>query len=205
MDHKSTLDELLQRLRTVQRELEQEIERLLAEKRRQFRYNFLRGKVVFEHSLKRLQRKQRMVSWRYLWNAPFSFILSAPVIYGMIVPLVLLDLTITCYQHICFRIYRIPRICRGDYIVIDRHHLAYLNMIQKFNCVYCEYANGLIAYAREIVARTEQFWCPIKHAKKVKGAHERALKFFDYGDAQAWRDQLKHIRQDWSDTDSSDK
>lgn len=41
---------------------------------------------------------------------------------------------------------------RGDYIVVDRHHLAYLNVIQKINCVYCGYGNGLIAYARKIIA-----------------------------------------------------
>jgi hypothetical protein len=58
-------------------------------------------------------------------------------------------------------------------VVIDRHRLGYLNPVQKLNCVFCGYGNGVIAYAREITARTEQYWCPIKHALKVKGSHDR--------------------------------
>ena len=60
---------------------------------------------------------------------------------------------------------------RRDYFVFDRHHLAYLNAIEKLNCAYCSYANGLVAYVREIAGRTEQFWCPIKHARRAIGAH----------------------------------
>ena len=41
-------------------------------------------------------------------------------------------------------------------MVIDRYALSYLNVIEKLNCVYCEYVNGLIAYVQEIAARTEQ-------------------------------------------------
>jgi hypothetical protein len=52
--------------------------------------------------------------------------------------------------------------------VFDRYHLAYLNVLEKLNCAY---ANGLIAYVREIAGRTEQYWCPIKHARRVIGAH----------------------------------
>jgi len=33
---------------------------------------------------------------------------------------------------------------------MDRHHLAYLNVIEKLNCEYCGYANGVFAYVREI-------------------------------------------------------
>ena len=46
---------------------------------------------------------------------------------------------------------------RGQYIVIDRHRLKYLNAIEKLNCVYCGYGNGVIAYARDIAGRTEQY------------------------------------------------
>ena len=203
MQTKTTLDDLLERLRNLQFELEQEVERLLAEKRAEFRYTLRRGKVVFERSVRRLQRQQRTGLWRYLRQAPLSFILSAPIIYGMVIPLVVLDLSITVFQHLCFRAYGIPRVCRGDYLVIDRHQLGYLNAIEKLNCVYCGYANGLIAYAREITARTEQFWFPIKHAQRTLDAHHRAEKYFDYGDVDAWRSGLKELRRDWDDEPSS--
>lgn len=29
------------------------------------------------------------------------------------------------------------------YVVFDRRHLAYLNAIEKLNCAYCEYGNGV--------------------------------------------------------------
>jgi len=190
-------------LRHAQLELEQEFERLLTEKREEFHYTLRRGKVVFERGVRRLQRQQRTGLWQFLRQAPLAYTLSAPVIYGMVVPLAILDLSITLFQHLCFRVYGIPRVCRGDYPVIDRHHLAYLNAIEKLNCVYCGYANGLIAYAREITARTEQFWCPIKHARRTLDAHRRAEKFVDYGDVDGWRTGLGQLRRDCDDESSS--
>jgi hypothetical protein len=59
-------------------------------------------------------------------------------------------------QWVCFPIYGISRVQRHRYFAIDRHKLAYLNVIEKANCVYCSYANGLIGYVREVTARTEQ-------------------------------------------------
>jgi hypothetical protein len=97
-------------------------------------------------------------------------VLTAPVIYAVIVPLVLLDLFVTIYQRVCFPVYGIPKVNRGDYLIFDRHHLAYLNALEKLNCAYCSYANGLIAYVREIAGRTEQYWCPIKHARRDWGS-----------------------------------
>lgn len=193
----SKLNEILSRLRNTERELEVELDRLLEQKREEFHYTLRRGKVVFERQVRKLQRAQRTSSLRYLFGAPISFLLTAPIIYGMIVPLALLDLSVTVYQQICFRAYRIPRVRRSDYVLIDRHHLAYLNAIEKFNCVYCGYGNGVIAYAREITARTEQFWCPIKHARRTAGSHDRMEVFLDYGDAEAWKIELEKLRKDW--------
>ena len=68
--------------------------------------------------------------------------------------------------------------------MIDRQHLAYLNSIEKLNCVYCGYANGVFAYTREIAGRPEQYWCPIRHAKRVRAPHARYRHFVDYGDAE---------------------
>lgn len=127
---------------------------------------------------------------KYVLNAHPLVIVTAPVIYALIVPLVLLDLFVTIYQAVCFPAYGIPKVRRGDYLVFDRYHLAYLNTLEKLNCAYCSYANGLIAYVREIAGRTEQYWCPIKHARRVIGAHPRYATFEDYGDADGYRKWL---------------
>jgi len=47
---------------------------------------------------------------------------------------------------------------------LDRSKLHYLNALESLNCVCC-YANGLTAFVAEIAGRTEQHWCPIKHAR----------------------------------------
>ena len=197
MTSRARLDEILERLKAVQHEFEQEVDKVLDEKRQQFSYHLHRGRVIFKQNVRRWHRQQRTGLWRYLYSVPLAFILSAPVIYGMLVPLVFLDLAVTLYQHICFRIYGVPRVRRNDYLYIDRHYLPYLNLIEKINCLYCGYGNGLIEYSREVIARTEQFWCPIKHARRTPDPHHRTAKFFDYGDADAWRENLEKVRKDW--------
>ncbi len=199
MNNQQRLNELMSRFKTVREELEAEFDRLLEAKREQFNYTLKKGKAKFDQEIKKLQRRERIGSVRYAFTAPLSLWLSSPVIYGMIIPLAFLDLTVTLYQHICFRVYGIPIVKRSEFIAIDRHRLPYLNTIQKINCVYCGYGNGLVGYAREVLARTEQYWCPIKHALRMKGLHEREEKFFDYGDAEAWQNQLDLIRCDWEE------
>lgn len=135
--------------------------------------------------------------WQYLQLTPLAYVLAAPFIYGMIIPLLILDASATLYQHACFRAWGIPRLRRLDYLVVDRHRLPYLNAFEKLNCVYCAYATQLMEYAREINARTEQFFCPIKHARRTLNPHRRTEKFFEYGDAEAYLHDLDLIRRDW--------
>ncbi|WP_271223801.1 hypothetical protein, partial [Streptosporangium carneum] len=77
----------------------------------------------------------------------------------------------------------------------DRHKLPYLNVIQKLNCLYCAYANGVLAYVAEIASRTEQYWCPIKHAARVTGTHRRYDGFLEYGDVADYPEGLEGQRQ----------
>ncbi|HCL67295.1 MAG TPA: hypothetical protein DIC56_21155 [Rhizobium sp.] len=193
---KTVLEDIQERLAATRKELEAEIERQLEEQRTRFQYHLQRGKVRFERDVRKLQAKYRIGLWPYITRARLAYVLTAPVIYGLIVPLVLLDLSVTVYQHICFRAYGIPRVRRGDHIVIDRHHLAYLNGLEKLNCVYCSYANGVIAFAREIAGRTEAFWCPIKHARRAADPHDHFEAFFEYGDAETYRKWLDSQRKD---------
>jgi len=83
---------------------------------------------------------------------------------------------------------------RADYIVIDHQHLAYLNIIEKVHCLYCSYAVGMLGYAREITARTEQYFCPIKHAQKILSMHSRYKRFLDYGDADDLHGKIEALR-----------
>lgn len=117
--------------------------------------------------------------------------LTAPVIYALAVPLALLDLMVTLYQKVCFPLYGLPQVDRSEHLVIDRHKLSYLDGIEKLNCLYCGYGNGVIAYAREIAARTEEHWCPIKHKKRVKAPHGRYAGFAEYDDPQTARRLLR--------------
>jgi hypothetical protein len=130
----------------------------------------------------------------YVLDARPLMVLTAPIIYAMIVPISLLDGLASLYQLACFAVYGVPRVRRRDHMVFDRGHLAYLNGLEKLNCWYCSYANGVICYVREIAARTEQYSCPIKHARRIVGAHDRYNKFADYGDAATYHKELEALR-----------
>jgi hypothetical protein len=139
-------------------------------------------------------RRQRTGLLRYVLSGDLATLVTAPITYSVFVPFVLLDFWISVYQAICFRAWNIGRVRRRDYFAIDRHKLAYLNGIEKLNCLFCSYANGLIAYVREIAARTEAYWCPIRHARRVRDTHERYAAFAAYGDPRAYRERLAALR-----------
>jgi len=105
---------------------------------------------------------------------------TLPVIYMVVLPLLFLDIVIEIYHRVCFWVYDLKYVVRSQYVVLDRHRLKKLNWRQKLHCVYCGYANGLLAYALEIANQTEVFWCGIKHDSKVKQRHQR--NFDDYQD-----------------------
>jgi len=184
----------VERFKQALRALEGEFEAELAERRASLRYRIERGRVVFDREVLARHRALRVGLGEFLAAARLMVILTAPVIYALIVPFAVLDLAVTIYQAICFPVYGIAKVRRRDHIAIDRHHLAYLNGLQKLNCVYCSYVNGLISYVREIAGRTEQYWCPIKHARRVDGAHPYYPDFTDYGDAEAFRSASGTLR-----------
>jgi hypothetical protein len=192
------MDSLIDDLTRKIRDLEAQMDAHVAQRRAELRVGMERGRVIFEEEVLRRHRELKTALVSYIWNANLLVIITAPVIYAMIVPLVLLDLFVSVYQAICFPVYGIPKVRRADYFVFDRRHLAYLNALEKLNCAYCSYANCLIAYVREIAARTEQYWCPIKHARRVIGTHARYASFDDYGDAEGYQKRLAELREDLS-------
>jgi hypothetical protein len=190
----SRMFEVLDRIR----ELEADLEREVASAQQRWHYNVESGRVRFEAEVRRRHREMRTSIRRYLRESYLPSMLSAPIVYSVALPFLLIDLWVSIYQHICFRIYGIPRVRRADYIVIDRYKLAYLNTIEKANCDFCSYANGLLAYVREVAARTEQYWCPIKHAQRIRAPHLRYRHFVDYGDAEGYKHELLVLREELS-------
>jgi hypothetical protein len=157
-----------------------------------------RRRAWLDREVRLAHRRLRQSIPSFLAESSVLNLMTAPLIYSLVLPLVLLDLWVTVFQALTFRIYGIPTVRRRQYFVIDRHRLAYLNGIEKLHCFYCSYANGLFAYAREIAARTEQYWCPIKHARRVRDEHSRYQRFVEYGDAESYRRRLAALRRDVS-------
>jgi len=186
----AALDELMARLRSVEAEIETE----LAKRREELRFRIENRRIVFEKDVLRIHHELRTRATRYLIDANPLMILTAPVIYSLIVPIVLLDIWVMAYQAICFPVFKIPKVRRADYLVFDRHHLAYLNIIEKINCAFCSYANGAVAFMREVASRSEVYWCPIKHARRLLGPHPYYQGFADFGDAQGFREKLAQMK-----------
>lgn len=174
--------------------LQTELQQALHEREHRIFFELRGRKVYFEKSVRAAHRRLRTGLLRWLLHSRPQSILSIPFIYGMALPMVLLDATVSLYQWVCFPLYGIARVKRSDYFVFDRVHLSYLNLVEKLNCVYCSYGNALFAYASEIAARTEQYWCPIKHARKVAATHWRYEQFAEYGDGENYAKQLRALR-----------
>lgn len=193
--------QLLKQISTLEAELDTAIE----EQESRVRYKIEGKRVVFENAIKEAHRKLKPKMSFLMWFftvRPQNF-LTMPVIYGMLVPLALLDLCISLYQLTCFPIYGIARVKRANYILIDRQYLAYLNIIEKADCMYCGYAVGMIGYASEILARTEQYFCPIKHARKMLSAHARYANFLGYGEADDFHVKLEQFRSELAEEEET--
>jgi hypothetical protein len=184
------VERIAERLRDAEVDLKGEVR----EQQRRWQYQVHRGRVWFDKELQDAQRRLKQSIPAYIWQGSLLSLLTAPIVYSLLLPLAVLDVWTTLYQWVCFPIYRVPRVPRRAYFVIDRHKLAYLNGIEKVNCTFCSYANGLLAYVREVAARTEQYWCPIKHASAIAAPHQRYHFFFDYGDATGYRGDLETLR-----------
>lgn len=189
------IDAIMAQIKNLEDELLEE----LKEKEKEFFYRIENEKVKFEENVINEGRARIISSIKYLSSFPILVILTIPFIWGMMIPALIVDISVSIFQYICFPIYKIPKVKRSDYVVMDRCNLFYLDRVEKINCWYCEYFNGVTAYVREIAARTEQFWCPIKHAKPLKEKHSRYDNFFDFGDYLQYRQELKTRRSDFSD------
>ena len=135
--------------------LENDLRTAVQEKESTMVFKIKGKRVEFESSVKAAHRKLKTNFFRWLVTNRPQNLITGPIIYSMVFPLMMLDFFVSFYQWACFPIYGITKVRRGDYIVFDRRHLGYLNFIEKFHCTYCEYGNGLMGYMGEILARTE--------------------------------------------------
>ncbi len=184
------MKDLAEEIVHLQGELDREIER----RRKALGWKLSKQIGQFEDGVAIEHRQLKMGLAKYFGRTTVGVVLSAPVIYSLIVPLAIVDGWVSAYQAICFRVYGIARVRRRDYIALDRGKLKYLNVIEALNCTFCAYANGVVAYVREVSSRTEQYWCPIKHALKVSDPHQRYFEFLEYGDAEGYRTRLDEFR-----------
>lgn len=176
--------------------LEEELSTELHNGDRRLGHRTLGSRVQFSPATRLAHRQQRMGLGRWLISIEPRNLLAIPFIYGMTLPLLVLDLGISLYQAICFPLFGVAKVRRHDFMAHDRHHLDYLNAIEKLNCTYCSYANGLLAYSREIAARTEQYFCPIKHSRQVAGNHARYARFLEYGDPIEFHARVERLRRE---------
>ena len=157
-------------------------------------YEIKNGYIKFEKEILDKQRENMKNLFLWFSEIPLLHLLVAPIIYAMAIPAVLFDLILFFYQQTIFRVYKFEFIKRSEYIVFDRQYLGYLNSIEKFNCMFCSYFNGLMQYASAIASRTELYFCPIRHAKKIAYEHKHYHHFLAYGDDEKYQEKLKELR-----------
>lgn len=191
------IDELSAQIRQLEKELKDEIKKIRIQT-----YEIREKGIHFTEEIRARHREQVTHLGQYLRRSKLKHLLTAPVIWLCIFPAVFLDLIVSLFQGVCFPVYGIPKVKRGDYIMFDRKHLAYLNLIERANCLYCGYFNGLMAYVTEVAGRTEQYWCPIKHAQALKIEHSRYRKFAAFGDSEDYKKRAPTLRRDFGDIDN---
>lgn len=115
----------------------------------------------------------------HLYKPPFPLkLLAYTAIYSMIFVIVFIDISVWLYQEIYFRINRIPKLKRGKFVSFERGRLVGLTMLQKINCTYCQYANGVILWAKGVANQTEIYSCAIKYKHDLPGLEYQA-KFYE--------------------------
>jgi len=192
------MNENIRRLLSEISDLEDELAKVMHEQQERLHYRIEGSRIRFEENLRKIHHELKTGVLPWLRKSELRNVVSAPFIYVMIVPFVMLDIFLFIYQSICFPLYRIPKVRRSSFIVIDRHHLGYLNVIEKVNCIFCGYVDGLLAYTRQVVSRTEMYWCPIKHARKVLDPLRRYARFTDFAAGEDYEAHVTAMRKELS-------
>ncbi len=127
------------------------------------------------------------------------WIVGAPLVWLMIVPVVISDIFLEVYHRIAFPVYGIAYVKRSQYIRIwDREKLPYLTWYEKLGCMYCGYVNGWLHYASVVAGRTENYFCAVAHLEArgyVQSEHEKS--FAKYGDEAALKRRYANHERDY--------
>lgn len=188
---KNKIQKLLQEIREKREELFEEYENL----KKEYWYVIEKWKIRFSEEMRKRNKFYKTSLFESIFSARVREILSIPFIYMMIVPAIILDIFLFVYQQTALRLYKVPLVKRSEYIIFERKHLDYLNLIQKVNCLYCSYVNGLFSYAVEIAGRTEKYWCPIKSASRKKWWHDWEEYFAEYGDPEKFKEVFTSLKE----------
>lgn len=188
---KNKIQKLLQEIREKREELFEEYENL----KKEYWYVIEKWKIRFSEEMRKRNKFYKTSLFESIFSARVREILSMPFIYMMIVPAIILDIFLFVYQQTALRLYKVPLVKRSEYIIFERKHLDYLNLIQKVNCLYCSYVNGLFSYAVEIAGRTEKYWCPIKSASRKKWWHDWEEYFAEYGDPEKFKEVFTSLKE----------
>jgi len=183
--------EILEEIEAMKVKLSEEIDK----QESHISYEIKNGYVTFEKEVLAKQKENMKNLFTWLGEVPLLHFLIAPLIYGMVIPAIFVDVTLFIYQQVVFRVFKFQLIKRSDYMHFDHKYLGYLNVIEKLNCLYCSYFNGLMLYASAIAGRTELYFCPIKHAKRVVAKHQYYDDFLSYGDEEDYQKKLKELRE----------
>jgi hypothetical protein len=110
--------QIIERIRQPEAELEAEF----ARRRMELAFT-VKGHVVhFELPVLMRHRKLKASLSRYILGARPLLILTTPIIYSLLLPLVRLDLFVSLYHLVCFPIFGIAGVRRSHYMVMDRRH-----------------------------------------------------------------------------------
>lgn len=173
------IEELLASIKVLEKELRHEIQRICIDT-----YVIRDRTVRFKDEIKARHKEQAMRLFDYLRHVKLKHVPSAPLIWLCVFPALFMGLIVSLFQAICFYLYGIPKVRRRDYFIIDRQYLG---------------------YGTEIATRTEQYWCPIKHASQLKVEHSRYKRFLEYGDSEQFRASAGSVRSDFRDLDDEHK
>ncbi|MFA5831409.1 MAG: hypothetical protein WC878_06265 [Candidatus Paceibacterota bacterium] len=141
------------------------------------------------------EKQEKIGSWALIKKAGIWKIAASLALYAGVFAVVLLDLFVTVYQHTCFRVYKISIVARNRYFTFDASHFAELNLAQRINYALGSYCTGVIARTREVFSLTEKYWCPIKHAKKVLGYHDKYDEFAEFGNPEEFYKKYMEARR----------
>ena len=100
-------------------EAEHELALEAAAQQRRWHYRMHRGRVWFDHEAREAQRRLKQGILQFLWQGSFFNLVTAPAIYSLLVPRLVLDAWVTPYQWTCFPIYGVARVRRRRYGVFD--------------------------------------------------------------------------------------